>query len=132
MTTQAPTTNGNGNAPTAPTFNEAPASATLRVVTPTGYEVLLTTRAVKMFDLLGQLATLESWLAEHQWTPAPTGRPASKASQGNAANSVPGDAPLCPTHQKPMKPGKGGGWYCPVKLLEDDGTGKPVYCKQRK
>jgi hypothetical protein len=24
-------------------------------------------------------------------------------------------APVCPTHNKPMKPGKSGGWYCPTK-----------------
>ena len=134
MSAQTPTTtNGNGHTPPAQTWTEAPASATLRVVTPTGYEVLLTTRAGRMADLLGQLTTLEAWLVDHQWQAAPTGKPQGKAqAQGDAANSVQGDPPLCPTHQKPMKMGKGGGWYCPVKIAEDDGTGKPVYCKQRK
>ena len=127
------------NIPTAPTapqpgsapvqWTEAPASATLRVVTPQGYEILLTNRANTMSLLLGQLAALETWLSEHNWTPAPTrtaAAPAAQAQQGE------GDAPLCPTHGKPMRQGKGGGWFCPVKVADDDGTGKPVYCRQRK
>jgi hypothetical protein len=49
-----------------------------------------------------------------------------------AGNDTNGNAPTCPTHGKPMQPSKhGGGWFCPVKVADDDGTGKPVYCKQR-
>ena len=40
--------------------------------------------------------------------------------------------PSCPTHNRPMQRGKRGDWYCPVKVADDDGTGKPVYCKQRR
>lgn len=126
MTTQV---NGNGTAP-APTFTEAPASATARVISPvTGLEWMLTTRAATTRELLGQVRTLETWLIENGWHAAPARAEAAHNGNGQAAQ---GDAPLCPTHGKPMKQGKGGGWYCPVKLLEDDGTGKPVYCKQRK
>jgi hypothetical protein len=56
------------------------------------------------------------------------------ASNGDNGTSDAGNesAPLCPTHNKPMKPSKyGDGWYCPVKVADDDGTGKAVYCKQR-
>ena len=123
------TTNG-ATQPAAPaSFSEAPASVNVFATSPAGFTYQLTMRAARVADVLSQAAQLESWLTSHNWTP---GKPASKASQGDAVNSVPGETPLCPTHQKPMKPGKNGGWYCPVKLLEDDGTGKPVYCKQRK
>ena len=120
------TTNGNGTAP-ALAFSEAPASINTFVVSPGGFSYQLTMRSARVGDLLQQARTLEAWLTENGWTPA--SKTPGKASQGDAA---PADAPLCPTHQKPMKQGKGGGWYCPTKLLEDDGTGKPVYCKQRK
>ena len=120
MATQV-TPNGTGHAPAA--FTEAPASATVKVTTPGGYDLMITFRATRVADLLSQAQVVEGWLISHNFTPAPT-RPASKPSQG--------DTPICPTHQTPMKQGKGGGWYCPIKLLEDDGTGKPVYCKQRK
>ena len=123
-------TNGNGNAP-ALAFNEAPASINTFVTSPAGFSYQLTMRAARVGDLLQQARTLESWLTENGWTPASKAQGKAQA-QGDAANSVQGDPPLCPTHQKPMKMGKGGGWYCPVKIAEDDGTGKPVYCKQRK
>ena len=122
-------TNTNGHTPTTPAFSEAPASATVKVTTPGGYDLMITFRATRVADLLQQAQTVEGWLIAHNFTPAPAFKGNGKPSQGDAA---PADAPLCPTHQKPMKPGKNGGWYCPVKLLEDDGTGKPVYCKQRK
>ena len=51
--------------------------------------------------------------------------------KGNGGNGGNGNAPTCPTHGRPMKPSKHGGWYCPVKVADDDGTGKPVYCKQK-
>ena len=119
------TTNG-ATQPAAPaSFSEAPASATVEAYDSSGRRWLLTTRAATTGELLTRLPVLTGWLDDHGWQ----ARASGKASQGDAA---PADAPLCPTHQKPMKPGKGGGWYCPTKLLEDDGTGKPVYCKQRK
>ena len=40
-------------------------------------------------------------------------------------------APQCPTHNRPMQPSKHGGYFCPVKVADDDGTGKAAYCKQR-
>ena len=121
-------TNGNGHTPAPASFSEAPASATVEAYDSSGRRWLLTTRAATTGELLTRLPVLTGWLDDHGWQ----ARAAGKASQGDAANSVPGETHLCPTHQKPMKPGKNGGWYCPVKLLEDDGTGKPVYCKQRK
>ena len=48
-----------------------------------------------------------------------------------AAAPSDGGPPLCPTHKKPMKPSQHGGWYCPIKITEDDGSGKPIYCKAK-
>jgi len=112
--------------PTA-THSEAPASCTVKVISPAGYEYLLTMRSTKVSDVLSQAATLESWLTAHNWTPAPT----RQASQGNRESHAGGssDAPTCPTHNRPMKQGQRG-WFCPEKIAPDDGTGKPVYCKQ--
>ena len=123
MTTNANSTNGT-TAPTgaaAPSFGEAPASGTVDAISPSGRRWLLTTRAATVGELMQRVEYLDRWLSDRAWT-AGAGR--TQAAQG--------DAPLCPTHGKPMKQGKNGGWYCTVKLLEDDGTGKPVYCKQRK
>ena len=128
MATQVTSTNGTGQ---ALAFSEAPASINTFVTSPAGFSYQLTMRAGRVGDLLAQARTLEAWLVENGWTPA------SKAQGKAQAQAVPGDAgqgeaPTCPTHGRPMKPGKNGGWYCPAKLLEDDGTGKPVYCKQRR
>ena len=112
--------NTNGAPPTvAPaSFSEAPASATLRVVSATGYEVLLTTRAGRMADLLSQLTTLESWLSDHQWTPAPTGRPTGKATAQTQAQD--GPAPCCDRCGQPMirrqtRDGSRSFWSCSTK-----------------
>lgn len=48
--------------------------------------------------------------------PAATSKPAADAG------------PLCPTHNVAMKQGRRG-WYCPTKILDDGGDGRPVYCK---
>ena len=112
------------------TFHEAPASVNVKVTSPGGYEYMITMRSGRVGEVLDQAQKLEAWLTKHNWTPA-------KNSHTHAANSVNGNgapagaAPLCPTHQKPMKPGQKGGFYCPQKIADDDGTGKPVYCKQR-
>lgn len=114
-------TNTNGHTPPQ-NWTEAPASATLRVVTPTGYEVLLTTRAGRMSDLLTQLTTLESWLVDHQWQAAPTGKGKPQAAQGDGDEP----APVCAIHGKPMtrrsKDGRSW-WSCSEKLA--DGTWCP-------
>lgn len=120
------TTNGNGHPSAVTTWTEAPASATLRVVTPTGYEVLLTTRAGRMADLLTQLTTLEAWLSDHQWTPAPTGKGTQGKAQAQQGDAAQEDAPVCAIHGKPMtrrsKDGRSW-WSCSEKL--SDGTWCP-------
>ena len=51
------------------------------------------------------------------------------AAVGTAAETSGGGPPLCPIHNKPMKPSQHGGWFCPIKIADDDGSGQPVYCK---
>ena len=121
-------TNGH-TPPAAPSFSEAPASATLRVVSANGFEILLTTRAGRMADLLSQLTTLESWLVDHQWQAAPTGK--GKATQGTQGDGDESDAPLCAIHKTPMvrrsKDGRSW-WSCSHKL--DTGEWCPYRPKQ--
>lgn len=115
--TNAPTPGAAQAAGAVPVWTEAPASATLRVTTPQGFEVLLTNRANTMNLLLAQLAALETWLTEHNWTPAPT-RSAAPAAQGNG-NAQAETPPLCAIHKTPMtrrtKDGRSW-WYCNEKL----------------
>ena len=129
-TTPAPTPGNAQAAGAAPVWTEAPASATLRVVTPQGYEILLTNRANTMNLLLGQLAALETWLSEHGWQPAPTrstGGPPAQAAQGNAPTE---EAAICDTCGRPMKrkersDGKGYFWSCQTKYGSEWCKGKP-------
>ena len=100
---------------------EAPASVTVKVLYK-GFDVLLTLRGHDGRSVLGRLDTALTWLEQHGATPAQT------SSSGKATAEA---APTCPTHGRPMKAGKRGGWFCTVKLADDDGTGKPVYCRQR-
>lgn len=127
MTTQ---TNGNGAAPpAAPTFSEAPASATVKVTSPQGYEFMLTTRAGRMADLLSQVTTLESWLVDHNWRAAPTGKGPGKA-QADAAPVEP--SPTCDKCGQPMtrrttKDGSRSFWSCSTKFGNGEWCkGKPV------
>jgi hypothetical protein len=105
----------------APTFTEAPASATMKIDYK-GYDVLFTLRAGTGAELLDKLSKAVDYFESHNISPA---------ANGHAKPTPAGDAPLCPAHNKPMKQSQRGGWYCPVKLLEDGGDGKPVYCKQK-
>lgn len=131
MTTQV--SNGNGAATTAPapTFAEAPASATLRTISPTGYDIMWTVRADSVKALTERVTFLADWLGKQGYTPTPTraAAPATTAPNGQGNGQGAEAAPICPTHGKAMKQGRHG-WFCPVKLLDDDGTGRPVYCKQ--
>ena len=68
---------------------EAPASATVKVKDPNGFEFLLTTRAHKMSDVLDQAAFMRDWLMKHEWRPADgytqpaPGRQAQQPTNGN-------------------------------------------------
>lgn len=104
-------------------FTEAPASVELRF-TLRGYDCSLVLK-----DVTGQgaLTRLDTAITHLEKIGSEPNAPAP-ATNGHAAT---GTAPICPTHGKPMKPSQRGGWFCPVKLLEDDGSGKPVYCKAK-
>ena len=104
------------NGLTPQVWTEAPASATFRVTTPGGYEVLLTTRASKMADLIAQLATLETWLIDRDWKPA--GQRPQAPGNGQSEDEA-AQAPLCGFHGNPMqkRQGRNGAfWSCSQKL----------------
>ena len=129
------TTNGNP-APASPTVTptEWPASATIRVTSPKGLDVLLTLRAARVADVLTQLETLEGWLIGRNWTPAPTPKGAaspSTAGQGNGQAQGEGEpAAICdtcgrPMKQKPRRDGKGYFWSCETKYGAEWCKGRP-------
>ena len=107
-------------------FTEAPASWNTRYTRPDGFTCQLTLRGTDGADLLPTTDKAIEWLLEHGCQPVGNGYRGNGQSKAN--NS---EAPLCQTHGKPMKASKYGGWYCPVKIADDDGTGKAVYCKQK-
>lgn len=98
---------------------ESAASVTVRLPY-RGRDVMLTLRGATGGDVLGRLDAALTWLEAHGLTSSSTPAPADA-----------GAAPTCPTHGGAMRAGKRGGWYCPVRVLDDDGTGRPVYCRAR-
>ena len=107
------------------TWTEAPSSATIRC-TLHGYSILFTLRDDNGRDLLPKVQAAITALEQMG------AQPEGYGGNGHNGNGHNGNAPLCPTHGTPMKRSKrGSGWYCPEKVAEDDGTGKPVYCKQQ-
>ena len=103
------------------TWTEAPCSITIKVNFH-GYDTLLTLRGDTGADVLPKLTGAIDWLKVNGGQPTP-GR------NGNGHGDP--SAPQCPTHGQAMKPSKHGGFYCPVKIADDDGAGRPVYCKQK-
>lgn len=100
---------------------EAPASVTVKLAY-RGHDVMLTLRGLDGRSVLTRLDVVLTWLAQHGATPA------ASSGNGQAAAET---APTCPTHGRPMKQGRRGGWYCPAKIAEDDGTGRPLYCRAK-
>lgn len=98
---------------------EAPASVTVRLAY-RGRDVMLTLRGATGGEVLGRLDAALTWLEDHGLAPATM--PATPATDATG--------PTCPTHGRPMRRGKSG-WYCPARVADDDGTGKPAYCRQR-
>lgn len=132
--------NGNGAA-----LPEAGFSATVRIVNPANqFEWLVTTRAETAKDGLPRLALVEKWATDNGYlsldayvdqrkaeraaaAPANSNQP----QNGNGHDDQDGRPPVCPIHNRVMKPSQHGGWYCTAKIAADDGTGKPVYCKHK-
>jgi hypothetical protein len=85
----------------------------------TGVVVEFELPAPTVNELLGRVDKLLSTLIDSGYGPMAT----SVATPENPS------APLCPIHKKPMKQSQYGGWFCPQKVADDDGSGKPVYCK---
>jgi len=106
------------------TIAEAPVSWTVRYITPEGFDAMLTLRGGDVKQVMGQAKTALAGMVKAGCTPQAN---SNGHSNGHAAMG----APLCPTHNKPMKQSQHGGWYCPVKVADDDGSGKPVYCKAK-
>ncbi len=106
-------------------FSEAPASINLRF-NYKGYNgVMLTLRGPSGLDVLQKLDAALAKLDAIGATPH-TGTP-PRSTHGSNEN---GSVPQCPQHG-PMKPSKHGGYYCPKKIAEDGGNGKPIYCKAK-
>lgn len=102
-----------------PTGSEAPASVTVKLRY-RGHDVMLTLRDATGRDALERLDGALTWLEAHGAAPAAGAGPGSDPS-----------APLCPVHGAPMKPSQHGGFYCPAKISEDGGNGRPVYCRHK-
>ena len=102
---------------------------TVRYQSTEGFDCELTLSGGDVKALMGQAKQALASMTAAGCKPTSTRPPASASGNGNGNGE---NAPLCPTHGKPMKKSQhGGGWYCPTKIAEDDGTGKPVYCKQK-
>ncbi len=101
---------------------EAPASATVKALTPQGFEVLFTIRDTDAAQLFTRLQSLVGYLEKSGYTPpaARGGKPKGPPPMQAPAD---GSAPMCPTHQKAMRQGKWG-WYCATR---DDST-ESGYC----
>lgn len=105
---------------------EAPHSTNTRFVDRDGYEWQWTIRTASVDEMIEQIAEVKAKVLS-KYEPAGYHRRSTASGNGNGN----GNAPICPTHGKPMKPSKKySGWYCPEKVAEDGGDGKPVYCKQ--
>jgi len=113
------------------TIPEAPVSWTVRYTSPEGFDCMLTLRGTEVKAVMGQAKAAVEAMAKAGCKPQAS-RPPAGNGNGNGNGHSDGAAPMCPTHNKPMKRSQRGGWYCPAKVADDDGTGKPVYCKQKK
>lgn len=100
---------------------EAPAAVTVKLAY-RGHDVMLTLRGMDGRAVLARLDAALTWLEAHGAAAAGASRPSGVAEAA---------APTCPTHGRPMRQGKRGGWFCPVKVADDDGAGRPVYCRAK-
>jgi len=102
---------------------ESPVSWTVRYTTVDGFDAMLTLRGDDLQKVMSLARSTTAGMSKAGCKP-----------NGHTAAAIGGNgkaAPMCPTHGKPMKQSQHGGWYCPVKVAEDGGDGKPVYCKQK-
>jgi len=78
--------NENGNGPAAPMHTEAPASATVKIVSPAGFDWMLTARDVTVAGLLDKIAQMEEYLLRHDWS-ASGGRQQASQVSGDGGRS---------------------------------------------
>lgn len=105
------------------TLSEAPVSWNTRYIDPRGYDCMLTLRGDNLKAVMTTAMAALAAMAAQGCKPG-NGHAAAIGSNGQPA-------PICPTHGKPMKQSQRGGWYCPQRIAEDDGSGKPIYCKAK-
>ena len=108
---------------------EAPVSWNTRYVDPRGFDCMLTLRGDNLKTVMTTATAALTAMAAQGCKPSNGHAPS--AGNGNGSSSSSTQAPMCPTHKTPMKQSQHGGWYCPVRIADDDGAGKPVYCKQK-
>jgi len=115
----------------AQTHDEAPSSGTVKVSV-NGYDWLYTIRNDDPAELLENLQHVTNAMITLGYQPVKNYGGGAGGGGGGRRPYTPPDpnAPVCPNHHKPMrKSDKGEGYYCTTRVLEDDGSGKPVYCK---
>lgn len=113
-------------------FTEAPASINFKFEY-RGANVMLTMRGMSGMEVLDKLdAAMKKLEKMGAIFLVHTSQPNN--GNGDSASAIAtGPAPMCPTHGAAMKESKhkAGTWYCPKQIAPDDGTGNPVYCKQK-
>ncbi len=132
MTAPMTTTTNGTTAPTgaaSPSFTEAPASATLRTISPTGYDIMWTVRADSVKGLTERVAFLAEWLGRQGYTPTPA-RPATGAAPAQGTGQAEAEPAICdqcgrPMKQKPRRDGKGYFWSCETKYGSEWCKGRP-------
>jgi hypothetical protein len=112
------------------TVTEAPVSWNVRYLTPDGYDAMLTLRGADVKAVMTLARSALDAMVKGGCKPQPQ---RGQGGSGNNGGGAAGGGPGCPTHGKAMKLSKRGDHYfCPVKIADDGGDGRPVYCKQRK
>jgi hypothetical protein len=100
-------------------FSEAPASVTIKTISPAGFDVMLTIRDADTAALMGRIKAALGWLADNGY------RPTAHMNGSKPNASANNDAPICPYHGPMKRSKKFNGWYCSAKM--GDGS----YCKEK-
>jgi len=80
---------------------EAPASATVKIKSPNGYEWLYTVRDTKAGELITKMSFLERVFQSEGWTPLTQGYQKTSQKQPKPENLDP-NAPICSIHNRKM------------------------------
>jgi hypothetical protein len=111
-------------APVSASYTEAPASFTVKCISPAGFDCLLTIRDETAAGLMPRVLASLEWLQARGFTPPyfPKHNGSAPAG-GNGGGDA--NAPTCQYHGKMKRSTKFAGWYCPSKM--GDGS----YCKEQ-